>query len=124
MDNANGSSSSTSMGGSSSKATWMWIIGMVVVAVVFFFGGMKYGETKTKVPATGVASTYGAGGAGRRAGGGFGAGGTTPVIGTIMSNSNGIYTVSIASGGSKNVLVGSSTTIAKSTAGTAADLFP
>ncbi len=84
--------------------------------------GHEYGETKTTKTATGATSAY-AGGTGRRTGGaGFGAGGTTPVIGTILSNSNGIYTISIASGGSKNVLVGSSTTITKSTAGTTADL--
>ena len=112
------------------KTTWVWVVVCVVVALVAFFGGAKYGESKGGAGSLAAAAgAYGQRGTGAGAGGAAGSGarrsfgsGNAPVIGKIISQSGSLFTIQLSSGGSKNVVIGSSTTIAKSTPGAVSDL--
>ena len=83
-----------------------------------FYGGMTYAKSQT--PARPTAGQFGAGRTGF-ARGGAGGGATAGQIVTADSTS---MTVKLASGSTQLVLLGSSTTIAKSVAGTQSDLTP
>lgn len=92
------------------------VIVLVVGGGAGFYGGMKYQQSKT--PAF----------AGRN-GGGFGEGrtggarnGFTPVNGQIINTGNNSITVQLQDGGSKIVLITSTTQINKAAQGTTADL--
>lgn len=102
------------------------IVVALVVAGGAFYGGMAYGKTTSSGSSQGGVAQFrqgGAGGAGgvggvaRRAGGG---GGFT--TGTVASMSPNGFTVEIRGGGSKVVIVASSTSIGKMTSGSIADV--
>lgn len=103
------------------------IIGAIVIAVVFFFIGTKVGSHRKASPFNGR------GGTGTMAGcGGFGQGSYSATgmrgaagnvaAGTILSKDDTSITLKLQNGGSRTVLISPSTSVTKSTAGTAADL--
>ncbi len=92
-------------------------VGVVVLMGASFWGGMAYAGSAT--PAAGTAGQYAGrtgrtGGAGR-AGGGFAGG-------TILSKDATGITIKLQNGSTEIVLIGNSTPILKSAAGTTADL--
>jgi len=115
----------TSMSTQVSMSRQKMVAGLIIIVIVAlglgYFIGLKHAQA-TKTAARGAAAgQYGArGGAGGIGGGRGGFGGLT--AGTILSQDANSITVKLASGGSKIVLLGSSTTILKSVAGAVSDL--
>jgi len=95
----------------------IWGIVGVVVLVGVFFGGMTYGKSEAASKAS-VAGAAFAGARTRGAGGSFG--GAT--IGQIISKDATSITVSLASGGSKLIILDNTTPITKQAIGTLSDL--
>ena len=100
------------------------LIGIGIVAILavgggMFFAGMKYGESKTPSPTTGMAS--GAGYARFRNGARSGQNGGG-ASGTILSMDSQSITVKMRSGGSKTIYYSGSTKVGKIDSGTASDL--
>ena len=92
----------------------------ILVGVAAFFGGMKYQQSKA--PVTGqFARSFGSG-QGRPAGSGGRFGGNRPVVGEILSADDKSITVKMADGGSKIVILSSTTQINKAAEATRADL--
>ena len=101
------------------------IIGAVIVLLIVgggaFYGGMSYAASQTPARSNFAAGTGGAGGFAGRGAGGTRTGGFT--AGTIVANSNGTISIQQQNGSSTEiVLVGPSTQILKTTAGSASDL--
>jgi hypothetical protein len=98
----------------------------VVICGVSFYGGMKYGQSSANqndsqsFAGSNGSGQFGGTGGRMRMGGRNGAGGI--VAGDIVSLDSTSMTVSLRSGGSKNVLLSQSTEIQKSTTGTYSDL--
>ncbi len=93
------------------------IVGAVIIVGFSFFGGMKYGESKTSNRFAGAGMMQGRtggqfGGGNRTAGGARGAGGFT--AGQILSKDATSITVKLSDGGSKIVFYSPSTTVTKS----------
>lgn len=100
------------------------IIGIVVVGGAGFWGGMAYANSQTpaRESLAGGTFTRGAGGAGGAFAGRTGAGGGI-TAGQIVSSGNGSITIQAATGSSTQlVLVGNSTQILKTAAGSMSDL--
>ncbi len=102
-------------------------IGVVVVLIIVgggaFYAGMSYAGSQT--PARSSSTFSGAGGAGGFAGrtGARGAAGGGITLGTIVASSNGSISIQQQNGSSTEiVLVGPSTQILKTVAGSASDL--
>lgn len=97
------------------------IIIVVVLVAVSFFGGMKYGSSKTVAPTFGMDARTGnfTGGQGGTRGARMGNGAT---FGEILSqDANGI-TVKSQDGSSKIILISNSTVISKQASGSLSDL--
>jgi len=111
-----------------SKNVITTIVVAVVIGVVGFFGGMKYGESKTSAAASARTGTAGGAGAfaGRAGGtrGGFGgAAGGGLVTGQIIKQDASSITVQLpGSAGTKLVMFAPSTTVGRIATGTPADL--
>lgn len=95
------------------------VVGIIIIGGGAFYGGMKYGESKTPARGAQVQFVLNGGGAARFNRGG-GSGGF--VSGQILSKDNTSVTIKLRSGGSQIVFFSGSTEIMKSDAGTAADL--
>jgi len=101
------------------NSIYITIVVALVVGVGAFFGGMKYQQSTTPAPSARFAGVAGARLRNGQAGGAQG----SFVSGQILSMSNGILTLQLPNnGGSKIVILSSSTTIMKTTDGTASDL--
>jgi hypothetical protein len=106
------------------------IIGAFVVLIIVgggaFYAGMSYGGSKAAVPNGFTMGTGGAGGAGGFPGGRTGARGAAGggfTAGTIVSSGSGTISIQQQNGSSTEiVLVGPSTQIFKTVAGSASDL--
>lgn len=93
------------------------MIGVAIVLVlVAFFVGKSYGASHAKSATTGTFARTSFAGAGRTRGAGAFS------TGSILSVSGNTLTMSLQSGGSQIVVLGTSTPILKSTVGTTADL--
>jgi hypothetical protein len=93
------------------------IILIIVFAGAAFYGGMQYQKSQTS--AGFARGGFAAGGAGGRFGGGSG---MMPVRGQVISSSDNSVTVKLMDGSSKIVNLTSSTSISKTTTGSASDL--
>ena len=94
-----------------------YIIGAVAGAIIIAGTGFYAGDTYAKnvTPARGAAMGQFAGRTGGMRGGGF-------TAGEILSKDSSSITIKMQDGSTKIVLMGASTTVTKSAAGTAADL--
>lgn len=100
------------------------IIIAFVLVIVSFYGGMKYGEharSTRMVSFTNGNGTFAINTAGGARGGVRGGDGI--INGEILSKDANTLTIKTRDGGSKIVLLSASTTIMKTTTGTAADLI-
>jgi hypothetical protein len=117
------------------KCISITIIAVIVIGAGMFYAGMQYGTSKAKAAqvvsrgnfggaagANGGQRSGGAQGgqAGQRAGGGVAGGGF--VNGSVISKDNTSITVKAQDGSSKIVFFSDSTTIGKTTSGSASDL--
>ncbi|MFA6254389.1 MAG: hypothetical protein WC640_04060 [Candidatus Paceibacterota bacterium] len=103
------------------KSTTKIIIGALVIVAIAFYGGLKYGQSKS-VGTTGSQSTLGGaaqfpGGLARRGGNGGGA-----VRGDIVKKDNQSIVISLPSGGSQIIWYSTSTEVQKTVIGSSADL--
>ncbi|HWA52117.1 MAG TPA: hypothetical protein VG895_03630 [Patescibacteria group bacterium] len=102
------------------------VIALVIGGAAGFFGGMKYQESKATTARSQFAANFGGGaegnGATRRFGSANGGANGMAVRGQIISADNNSITVKLSDGSTKIIILGSSAMIAKTTAGTAADL--
>ncbi len=102
------------------------VVAFVVVAGVAGYGGYAYGKTKASVAsgANFAARQGGRAGAGNafRGTGAGGARGGQFITGEIISKDDTSVTVKLIEGGSKLVFLSASTTIGKTTTGSASDL--
>src|SRR5690348_4922251 len=100
----------------------MAIVAVIIVGVAGFFGGMKYQQSQRASFAQGFGGGgYFRGGFPRGSGQGRGLNGMA-VVGKVISSDNGSITVQLNNGSSKIVVLPSSATISKSTAGSVSDL--
>lgn len=95
------------------------LIAVIIVGVGAFYAGMFYGKSRV---ATGGATPGQFGQGGQLMGRGAGRQGGGFTAGQIVSASNGAITIQMQNGSTQIVLVGTSTQILKSTAGTPSDL--
>lgn len=109
----------------------MAIIAMVVIGLISFFVGYRFGGLKNGVGGRGNFNNFdgqarmmpGAG-AGRIAGQMAQGGRMNFIDGEVISKTDQNLTMKLTDGGSKIILLGSSTTVSKSTSGSIDDLVP
>lgn len=99
----------------------------VIIAVVIFFGGMKYGQARTRggmmnLNVQGRNQAFGAGTFGGRTGGPRGGQMAGAVLGEILSKDDKSITVKLPNGGSKIVFTSGSTQVMKQVVGSLSDL--
>ena len=103
------------------------IVGVVVVGAVAFYGGMKYGESKTAATTMGTGQgqrgngQFGGGAGGARTGGGN-RGGAGFANGEVASVDATSLTVKMRDGSSKIIILSTSTQVLKSVAGAVTDV--
>ena len=102
----------------------IFIVVVLIVGGICFFAGMKYGQNKNSVSMDFSNFNGARSGQGQQVGAGFnrmsGRGGF--VSGEVISKDDKSITVKLPDGGSKIIFFSGTTTIAKSTDGTASDL--
>jgi len=96
------------------------VIGGIILAGVSFYAGDKYGSSK----APSFNRQFNGGTMGNFGGARGSRGGNAPVMGQVISHDSNTLTVKLRDGGSKLVLLATSTEINKSTTGSVADLTP